>query len=116
MQGYEFVRDAIRHCMFHHENITISGKLVDVFAIKVCFCFCALHEIVVFIEKHDVNCCQVHHAYEVDLDAYLVKNNEHNVGQIPVDDDFLFENLEVCFHYKTVFVDSVNGVKILDNN
>jgi hypothetical protein len=35
-QGYEFVRDAVRHCLFHNENITISGKLVDIFAVKVC--------------------------------------------------------------------------------
>ena len=35
IQGYEFVRDAVRHCLFEGENITLSGKLVDIFAIKV---------------------------------------------------------------------------------
>lgn len=62
-EGFEFIRDAIRHCLFHAENITISGKLVDVFDIKV------------------------HNSYEVDLDAVLQNHERH--GPAAVDDDFL---------------------------
>mmetsp|Transcript_9759 Transcript_9759/g.16200 ORF Transcript_9759/g.16200 Transcript_9759/m.16200 type:complete len:912 (-) Transcript_9759:149-2884(-) len=63
--GYEFVRDAIRHCLFDNANITISGKLVDVFGVKV------------------------HHAYEVDMDATLGVDVGAAPG-VPMDDDFLF--------------------------
>jgi hypothetical protein len=109
-QGYEFVRDAIRHCLFEDENITISGKLVDIFAVKVCVwgvisCLVMSRTHILLSpppllslsRTHVISppslslCLQVHHVYEVAMDAVLGSpgNAGLNTGHAPVVDDFL---------------------------